>query len=287
MRQAFLYSLLVMSNRQFLETLSGFIRLNEFLEMFEFFCFDSFCRIIAGRYGLSQVDASTDSTDSYDDDQDSHDDGDCEHRPFTFRKVDFKDVQEVGPENHDDQENPRKASDPEVAGFAHGADDNRRNGEGDDSQQLVGYTENRPNRGQVAVQYEVTPCCADQSRCEDSAGFPVRVAEFRPYMADEFLEHVTTDTGTSIDDGHDEQGFKHDAEVIPVVHEVVEARQVREDVSHADSQGNSTARTMGDVFTDHFVQMRQVDDLDAQGLEVCSRRVDSEVIVRYEGAGCN
>lgn len=34
------------------------------------------------------------------------------------RQVDFEDVQEVGPENHDDQENPRQAGNPEVTGFA-------------------------------------------------------------------------------------------------------------------------------------------------------------------------
>ena len=75
--------------------------------------------------------------------------------------------------------------------------------------------------------------------------------------------------------------------MIPVIHEVVEAGDVGEDESHADSQGNSTARTMGDVFTDHGVQLGQVDDLDAQGLEMFSRRVDGEVVIRYERAGCN
>lgn len=90
------------------------------------------------------------------------------------------------------------------------------------------------------------------------------IAELRPYAADEFLEHVTADTSTGVDDGHDEEGFKHDAEVIPVVHQVVKAGDVGEDESHADSQRNGAAGTMSYVFTDHGVQLRQVDDLDAR-----------------------
>lgn len=133
------------------------------------------------------------------------------------------------------------------------------------------------------MEYDVTPCAGDQSRCDDAAGEPMGIAELRPYAADEFLEHVAADAGAGVDDGHDEQGFKHDAEVIPVVHQVIETRDVGEDEGHADSQGNGAAGTMSNVFTDHGIQLRKIDDLDAQSLEVFCCRVDGEVVVRNEG----
>ena len=277
----------MMIDCKFFEAFGDRVGLDEFFQVFQFFCFYGFSCIVARRYGLSQVQASSDRGDADDDDQEGHDGRYDEEKPFLFGQIDVEHVEVIGPEDDNSQENPGDNRDPSEAGFTHGADDNCRDSQGDDGQQLVGYPEDRPDSRQVPLKDDVPPCAGNQSRSDDSARQPVGIAELRPYAANEFLEHVTANTGTRIDDGHDEQGFKHDAEVIPVVHEVVEARDVGEDEGHADSQGNGTARTMGDVFTDHGIQLGQVDDLDAQGLEMFSRRVDSEIVVRYERAGCD
>ena len=225
----------MMINCKFFEAFGDRVGLDEFFQVFQFFGFYSFCRIVAGRYGLSQVQASSDRGDADDDDQESHDGRNGEQEPFLFGQIDVEHVEVIGPEDDDGQEDPGDNRDPGKAGFTHSTDDNRRDGQGDDGQQLVGYTEDRPDSGQVPLEDDVTPCTGDQSRSDDSAGQPVGIAELRPYAADEFLKHVTADTGTGIDDGHDEERFKHDAEVIPVIHEVVEDWDVGEDESHAES----------------------------------------------------
>ena len=113
------------------------------------------------------------------------------------------------------------------------------------------------------------------------------IAEFGPYAANEFLQHVTANTCAGIDDCHDEQCFEHDAEMIPVTHERIKTRDVGEDECHADSQRYSTARTMGNVFTNHCVQLRQIDDLHAESIEMFGCGVDSKVIIRNKGCSCD
>ena len=44
---------------------------------------------------------------------------------------------------------------------------------------------------------------------------------------------------------------------------------------------------MSNVFADHLVQHREVDDLHAESLEVSGCRVNSEVVGRLESAGCD
>ena len=125
--------------------------------MLQFFCFYGSCSIVAGRNGLSQVHALLEGSDADDDYQDSHDGRNGKHEHFALRQIDFKHVEEVCPEDNDRQNSPGEACYPNVAGFAHAADNDGRNSQGNDSQQLVGYAEDRPNRGQAALQYDVTP----------------------------------------------------------------------------------------------------------------------------------
>lgn len=189
---------LVLIDCQFFETFGNRIGFNQFLEVLQFFSFYRFRRIVAGRYGLCKFKAFTGRGDADDDDQDGHDSRDAEQEPFLLRQVDVEHVEVVSPEDNDSQENPGDDRDPGEAGLAHGADDDGRDGQGNDGQELVRYAENRPNGGQVALEYDVTPCAGDQSRCDDAAGEPMGIAELRPYAADEFLEHVAADAGAGV-----------------------------------------------------------------------------------------
>ena len=55
---------LMMINCKFFEAFGDWVGLDEFFQVFQFFGFYSFCRIVAGRYGLSQVQASSDGGDA-------------------------------------------------------------------------------------------------------------------------------------------------------------------------------------------------------------------------------
>ena len=130
------------------------------------------------------------------------------------------------------------------------------------------------------MKYNVAPRTGDESGCNQCTGEPVGIGKLRNYAADEFLQHVTTDTSTGIEDCHNEQCFEHDTEVIPVVHEVIKTGNAGEDECHADCQGNGTARTMSNVFTDHMAELRQINYRHVECCKVFSCRVDCKIVVR-------
>ena len=115
---------------------------------------------------------------------------------------------------------------------------------------MVANTKERPDGADIARVNEVAPRTRKDHRSDDNAGPPLFVRELRPNLAHHFLQEETTNTGAGVHSRQDEHRFKHNGEVVPIGHQIFHKGNLREDVSHANSQRNGAARAGHQAFLD-------------------------------------
>ena len=228
---------------------------------------------------------AADGADDHEEHQEHHEHREDGEQILPGREVLVDDEPDAGPEGDDRHEDARHARDPGVLGLVHAQDDRGADQKRHRGEQLVADAEERPDRTDVARVDEVAPGAREDDGRDDDARPPFFVGELRPDLAHHFLQEEAAHAGARVNGRQNEDGFKHDGEVVPVGHQVFHEGDLREDVRHADGERHRAARTGHQRFLNLRFEVREFDDLHAELRELVGRRVDREVVGRNEHAG--
>ena len=153
-------------------------------------------------------------------------------------------------EGHRNQPHQRHERDWCITRLAHFYDDRRGDTERNRSQQLIGDSEQRPERVDSSqrildpLPQKISPGRNNQGTGGEDRGIPTGAAERLPDVTEGVLHHEAADARASVENGENEQRLEHDGEVIPERHHGLAAKTVRKDVRHANRKGRSTAGTV-------------------------------------------
>ena len=109
-----------------------------------------------------------------------------------------------------------------------------------------------PNIGQIVEiepdQMNAAHAATTSSGSDNRARQPVWLLEFLVEPPAKLSDQKTRDTRAGIDRGEDEERFKHDREVVPVLHQPAEAGDAGEDFRDAERERDGAAGASAQVL---------------------------------------